>query len=62
MKNCISNLSNEQKQQVIDLFVKKKLSYAKISRLTEISCYNIKKILVEANIPLKIKKTKLSDI
>lgn len=62
MKNSITNLSNEQKQQVIDLFVKENLSYAKISKITEISTYNIKKILVEYNIPLKTRKSKLPDI
>lgn len=62
MKNSITNLSNEQKQQVVDLFVKENLSYAKISKITEISTYNIKKILVEYNIPLKTRKSKLPDI
>lgn len=62
MKNSISNLSNEQKQQVIDLFTKEHLSYSKISNITNISVYNIKKILVEYNIPLKTRKGKLPDV
>jgi len=62
MKNSISNLSNGQKQQVVDLFTKENLSYSKISSITDISTYNIKKILVEYNIPLKVRKGKLPDI
>ena len=62
MKNSITNLSNEQKQQVVDLFVKENLSYSKISKITKISTYNIKKILIEYNIPLKTRKGKLPEI
>lgn len=62
MKNSISNLSNEQKQQVVDLFIRENLSYNKISNITDISTYNIKKILIEYNIPLKTRKGKLPDI